>query len=158
AWNPRGASLGQLVEHRMRSMLRRDGPLFVVCASVVAFGIWLRLQNLGFPRVLTFDERHFVLNARNYIAHQHDWNDHPPLSKLLFALSIMMRGDNSVGWRFIAAAAGLFNILLAVTLGRNLFRDRLAGWLAGAFVAGDGFLIAYSRTALPDGILVTFVL
>jgi dolichyl-phosphate-mannose-protein mannosyltransferase len=157
-WRARGAFAFWGLGQKVRLLLRRDGPLFVVCVGMTALGIGLRVQDLGFPYDLSFDEQHFVLNARNYIAHQHDWNDHPPLGKLLIALGMLVRGDNSLGWRIVPLASGLANVALALTLGRNLFRDRRAGWLAAAFVAGDGFLVAYSRTALLDGILTTFVL
>jgi dolichyl-phosphate-mannose--protein O-mannosyl transferase len=130
-------------------------PLLFVCAASVAFGVYLRVQQLGFPPTLTFDEHHFVENARNYLAGRPDWNDHPPLGKLLMALSMQLIGDSPVGWRVTALCFGLASIVLAYLVGRALFRDPLAGALAAAFFAIDGFLIAYSRTALLDGMLVT---
>lgn len=152
-----GRALGRRAR-AVRRAARRDGPLLVLAVALVALGVGLRVTDLGFPPRLTWDEHHFVENARNYIAHRHDWNDHPPLGKLLMALAMLSVGDTSVGWRLVPLLFGLSNVVLAGALGARLFRDRRAGWLAAAFVAGDGFLISYSRTALLDGMLTTFVL
>jgi len=134
----------------------RDGPLVVACVGLVALGVTLRVNDLGFPPSLTWDEHHFVLNARNYIHHEHDWNDHPPLGKLLIAAGMLLLGDTSIGFRFAPLFFGILSILLGGAIAAWLFRDRRAGLIAAAFVAGDGFLIAYSRTALLDGMLATF--
>src|SRR5262249_45966470 len=101
---------------------------------------------------------HFVENARNYLTGQADWNDHPPLGKLLMAAAISLLGDTSLAWRLAPSLCGLLSIVLAFVAARALFRDPIAGALAAAFVALDGFLIAYSRTALLDGMLTCFAL
>ena len=44
-----------------------DSPLVAACGVMIVFGIWLRVQRLAFPRGLTWDEHHFVNNARNYL-------------------------------------------------------------------------------------------
>lgn len=117
-----------------------------------------RFWQLDFPPQLTFDEHHFVKNARNYLEGKFDWNDHPPLGKLFMAFSIKHLGDSSFAFRLPSAVCGLLNILFAGLLGRSLFASKTAGLLAAAFIAADGFLLAYSRTALLDGILTTFTL
>jgi dolichyl-phosphate-mannose--protein O-mannosyl transferase len=129
-------------------------PLTLVCVLGIAFGVVLRVQQLGFPPTLTFDEHHFVENARNFLAGQPDWNDHPPLGKLLMAGAMQALGDTSVAWRLVSLLAGLANLALVWWLARALFRDATAAWLAATFFALDGFLIAYSRTALLDGMLL----
>jgi dolichyl-phosphate-mannose--protein O-mannosyl transferase len=121
-------------------------------------GVFLRVQHLGFPPTLTFDEHHFVLNARNFLTTKADWNDHPPIGKLLIAVVIWLHGDDAVGWRIVPLGFGLLSIVLAYFIARALSRDTLAGPLAAAFVAADGFLIAYSRTALLDGMLTAIAL
>ena len=134
-------------------------PLLVsVCAALVVGGVWLRAQHLMFPPNLSFDEHHFVENARNYLAGRADWNDHPPLGKLLIALMIRLRGDNAVAWRTAPLLFGFGTIVLAHELARRLFQRWQAGLVAAAFVAAEGSLIAYSRTALLDGMLTFFCL
>jgi dolichyl-phosphate-mannose-protein mannosyltransferase len=143
---------------RLRARLGGDAGLIALCLAMIAFGIGLRAWDLGFPRHFTFDEHHFVENARAYLAGQVDRNDHPPLGKLILALGIRWFGDNPLGWRIFPFGFGLVNVALVAALAARLF----AGWrpalIAAALVAADGFFIAYSRAALLDGMLTCFVL
>lgn len=141
-----------------RAERHRDLALLIVAGTVIGLGVWLRVRQIGVPEGLSWDEHHFVENARNYLQHKPDWNDHPPLGKLLITQSIYLFGDHSVAWRLPSLLMGLASIALAGVLGASLFRSWRAGLLAAAFVAGDGFFIAYSRTALLDGVVATFVL
>lgn len=140
------------------SRLRANGPLLTLCVVSIALGVVLRAQSLGFPNHLTFDEHHFVENARNYLRGAKDWNDHPPLGKLIIALPMYVLGDTSFAWRLAPLLFGCANIGLAFALGRRLFRDPLVGLLAATFFAIDGFLLSYSRAALLDGMLTTTLL
>lgn len=136
------------------------------CAALVtiALGIFARFWRLGFPAQFSFDEHHFVENARNYLHGKPDWNDHPPLGKLTMASSIELWGDSAFAWRFVSAVVGVATIGVAFALARSLFRHDSpsrrndVALLAGAVVAADGFCIAYSRTALIDGQLTFFAL
>jgi dolichyl-phosphate-mannose--protein O-mannosyl transferase len=141
-----------------RSPSAADRPMFVACALLVLFGIWLRVQDLGFPASFGFDEHHFVPNARNYLNGRSDTNDHPPLGKLIIALAIRLRGDIPVGWRLAPCALGIGTILFAAALAQWAFRDRRAGWIAAALIAIDGFFVSYSRMALLDGMLTSLCL
>ncbi len=120
---------------------------------MLVLGIVLRVHAFGFPSSFMFDEHHFVENARNYLNHQADWNDHPPLGKLLIAQSILWLGDNSVGWRIPSLVFGFVTIACGGLVAARLFKSSSAGWIAAAFLSVDGFLIAYSRAALLDGFL-----
>jgi dolichyl-phosphate-mannose-protein mannosyltransferase len=138
-----------------RFFAKPDAPLLVLCGVCIALGLYLRAQALGFPDHLTFDEHHFVENARNYLAHKADWNDHPPLGKLIIAVPMSVLGDTSFAWRLAPLLFGIANVGLAFVLGFRLFRDRWAGIFAATFFAIDGFLLSYSRSALLDGMLTT---
>lgn len=133
---------------------RAERVLVAVCLLLIVAGIVLRVQRLGAPTEFMFDEKFFVGSARRYLEHRSDGNDHPPLGKLVIAVSLAIFGDNPVAWRLPSALAGIGNIALAGALGRALFRDRVAGLLAATFVAVDGFLICYSRSAVMDQQLV----
>lgn len=132
--------------------------LLAACALLVVAGIGLRVQDLAFPAEFTFDERWFVRGARRYLAHQPDQNDHPPLGKLFIAASIALLGDHAFAWRLPSLLAGITNIGLAGVLAQRLFKDRVAGALAAAFVAVDGFLLVHSRSAVMDEGLTTWFL
>lgn len=132
--------------------------LFAVAMAALAVGVASRFWDLGYPPRMTFDEEHFVVNARHYIAGMADNNDHPPLGKLLIAVGFLMLDDHSLGWRIVPLAFGLQSIALSYYLGKLLFNDARAGLLAAVFISIDGFFISYSRTALLDGMLVCLML
>jgi dolichyl-phosphate-mannose--protein O-mannosyl transferase len=129
-----------------------------VLGVLLAAGLLLRLVDLGVLPRLGFDEDHFVLAARAYLAGEADRNNHPPLGKIFIAVGMLLLGDDPTGWRAAAVVWGLQTIVVAGVLARELFEDRRAGWLAAAFVAADGFFLTYSRAALLDGSLACFVL
>ena len=55
---------------------------------------------------------HFVENARNILATRSDWNDHPPLGKLLLAIGIVALGERQALAFGFTLGAG-FGTLLA---------------------------------------------
>jgi dolichyl-phosphate-mannose--protein O-mannosyl transferase len=135
-----------------------DSPLVAACGVMIVFGIWLRVQRLAFPRGLTWDEHHFVNNARNYLQGLPDGNDHPPLGKLLMAVPMHFVGDSSLGWRLAPLVLGILLIPLVGAVASWATGRRNAFWVGCALAAGDGFLIAYSRSALLDGMLACLCL
>ena len=131
----------------------------VLLGCMIVGGVVLRIQGIGLPYEHTFDESQYVDPAHHYLLGVEDLSDgHPPLSKLLIAVGMLLCGHNPLGWRFISLCFGIQSIVLAFWLASSLFEDRRAGWLAAAFVAADGFFISYSRTGLPDGVLNCLVL
>ncbi len=128
-------------------------PLCALLAAMLLLGAFLRVYAFDYPSSFLFDEHHFVENARNYLNGKADWNDHPPLGKLVIAQSISALGDNSAGWRLPSLVTGFLTLILGGLAAARLFRSPRAGWLAAAFLGVDGFLIAYSRGALLDGLL-----
>lgn len=135
-----------------------DLPWASVCLVALAFGAWLRARDLGSPRVMSFDEHHFVVNARRYLEHASDLNDHPPLGKLVFGVAMRWLGDEPKGWRFAPLCFGYANVIL-VGLLSHWATGRKSAFYIGAFLAAlDGFLISYSRCALLDGMLTALCL
>jgi dolichyl-phosphate-mannose--protein O-mannosyl transferase len=129
-------------------------PLGVLLTVLILFGLYLRVHDFGYPTRLQFDEHHFVKTARGYLQQQPDWNDHPPLGKLIIAFGIAFVGDSSVGFRVPALLAGLLTIAAGSLAAKRLFPSRWAPLFAAALLSADGFFIAYSRAALLDGFLV----
>jgi len=105
--------------------LNRVTQLLVV--ALVIGGVIARAHDFGYPNELTWDEHHFVENARNLLEGRSDRNDHPPLGKLLLALGIVAVGDEGAGWRLAPLLFGLALIALAYALGASAFRSRVAG-------------------------------
>lgn len=137
------------------SGLRLEWLTRVLLLALIAGGAAARLFDFGYPNELTWDEPHFVENARNILEGRSDWNDHPPLGKLLIAAGILALGDQGAGWRLAPLVLGLALIVVAYALGTAAFRSKTAGLYAGAFIAASGFVLAFSKTALLDGMLAT---
>ena len=156
-----GAALAGVVQAGRRSwqaLSPAERATTAALSIMIVAGVALRIQNIAFPPRFTFDEQHFVPNARRYLVGEADDNDHPPLGKLLIAVGLLLFGDNPTGWRAASLIFGLQSLVVAAALARALFANRRAGWFAAAFFAGDGFFLAYSRTALLDGGLACLVL
>jgi dolichyl-phosphate-mannose--protein O-mannosyl transferase len=143
-------------EQRAVRAFRQDAPLYCVIGALLVFGVVLRAQNLGVPTVFKWDEHHYVETARAYVHHQYAWNDHPPLSKLIIATFMYRLGDKPFVWRLPSLLFGIADIGLIAWLTQVVWKSNRAAWIAAAFVAADGFFIAYSRTALLDGMIVAF--
>lgn len=118
-------------------------------------GVVLRIQNVGYPFHFNFDENQFVGAAHQFLTCMPDASEccHPPLAKLIIGVGMVICGNNPWGWRFMPLVFGLQCIVLAFLIADALFKDRRAAWLAAAFVAVDGFYIAFSRVAFPEVIL-----
>lgn len=131
--------------------------VLVVCLLMGALGFGGRVLQLGSPPHLSFDEHHFVNNARRYQQGERDLNDHPPMTKLLLLPALRLFGDQPFSWRIMNAALGCLLVFLIGLVAQRLFDDARVGLLAASFAALDGMLIAYARNALPDTPLWTFV-
>jgi dolichyl-phosphate-mannose--protein O-mannosyl transferase len=132
---------------------------YLLVLMVVA-GVVLRIQNVGFPYGYGFDEEQMVSAARQFLLGLPDTGEccHPPLSKLLVGVGMLLFGDNPLGWRFASVVLGVQCLALTFFLTSTLFEDKRAGWLAAAFMAADGFCIAFSRDTFPEGMMTCFVL
>jgi dolichyl-phosphate-mannose-protein mannosyltransferase len=125
---------------------------------MIVGGAFIRMRDPAWPTWFTFDEEPFVKNAHNYALAVADNNDHPPFGKMLIAVGMLIFGYNSLGWRFIPLVFGLQSVFLAYWLGRVVFGNKRAGFMAAAFMAADGFFISYSRSGLLDGTMISFML
>ena len=144
---------------RWGGMARAQRVTTLLLVFMIVGGTLLRMQGMGFPPRNTFDEQFYGPTSHHFLLGVPDMHDyHPPLGKLLGAIGLLLFGYNSVGWRFMYLCFGLQTMVIAFWLAREIFASRRAGWLAAAFVAADGFFIAYSRTALIDGMLTCFIL
>jgi dolichyl-phosphate-mannose-protein mannosyltransferase len=127
------------------------GPLL---AFMIVAGVVLRVWNVGYPFHTGFDEHQYINAAHQFMVGGSDTECcHPPLSKLLVGIGMVLLGNNPEGWRYTPLVFGLHSMVLAFLIAKSLFRDRNAGWLAAAFMAADGFYLSYSRAALGDILL-----
>ena len=79
----------------------------------------------------------------------YEWT-HPPLGKEIIAVSILLFGDNTFGWRAASAVFGAIGIALIYWLGLVLTRRRVAACLAAILTLADGLYFVESRAGLLD--------
>lgn len=147
----------------MKSLLGRDSSwayrsVLVLTVVTVLVGLWARVWKLGFPGQRIWDEIYFPVMARKFLEGVYQFDLHPPLGKFIIAVGIALFGDTPIGWRVMPLLFGCAMIPLGAALGWYLMRERVAALLLAAFIAGETFLIAYSRIGIMDGILVFFTL
>jgi len=128
----------------------------IIVGALLAVTIATRFWHLGTPPEIVFDEVHFVGQAREYLHSETFLDPHPPVAKLLIALSIWIFGDHSWSWRVANAVMGTILVGVTYLLGRRMFKDRLAATLAAGCVVLDGFFLVDSRIACIDIVYLTF--
>jgi dolichyl-phosphate-mannose-protein mannosyltransferase len=147
----------------MKSLLNRERSwafrsVLLLAIFTLAVGLWARLYRLGFPPNQMFDELYFPVMAKKYLDGIYQFDLHPPLGKFIIAASIALLGDTPFAWRWMPAVFGCAMIPLGALLGWYYFKERVAALLLATFIAGETFLVAYSRTGVMDGFLVFFML
>lgn len=134
-------------------------------AIAAAFGVasfillWIRYW---VPPGKIFDEIYFARAAEEYLERRYIYeNTHPPTTKLLITLSVMLfgglpGGDNAWGWRFLNVVAGAVAVPLLYLLAKRITRSRLFGAYAALLFAADGMHYVQSRIATPEAFVVCF--
>ena len=134
----------------------------------------IRIQNLGYPKNLVFDETYYAKDAWSLLkfGYERNWPDdanaqvvagtpdvysstaefvvHPPLGKLLIGVGEHFFGMNSFGWRISAVVFGSLLVFFTIRLARRLSRSTLIGAIAGILLTFDGLAFVMSRIALLD--------
>lgn len=136
------------------------------------FSFLTRFFNLSFPPKVVFDEAHFGLYATKYFSNQYYFDIHPPLGKMLLAISGFIGGIkpgfnfepdsfygdfNFLALRFLPALLGSLLVLLIYFLVKELGFSRRVAFLSGFLVLFGNAFIVQSRLILLDIILVFFI-
>ena len=84
-------------------------------------------------------------------------NTHPPVTKLLITLSVIMfgglpNGDTSYGWRFLNVVAGALAVVICFYLAKRITRSTLFGAYAAVLFGLDGMHCTRSRASLPRSV------
>lgn len=157
--------------------LHRRAPhalLGLVSLASLGARLWYLPNPAGGARhasALIFDETYYVNAARVLLGIHppagapyasallgHDPNaEHPPLVKLLVALSMKVFGDNAWGWRAVPLLFGSLAILAVFWMVRSA---RGGPWLAlgaASLMAADNLLLVHGRIATLDIVVVTLM-
>jgi dolichyl-phosphate-mannose-protein mannosyltransferase len=132
---------------------RTDTVLLGVLAAVA---IATRFWRLGYPSEPIFDELQFVGQSLAYLRGEQFLDPHPPLAKLLVAVSVSLFGAHPWSWRFPSACLGSGLVVVSYLLGRELFRNRFSALMCAALVLCDGMFLIHSRLAMLEIFHVTF--
>lgn len=142
---------------------RQKQSLILVC--ILAFAFFTRAYRVYLPTNYMFDEVYHAVTAkliaRNDPRAFEWWNPpvephtavdwlHPPLAKYTQAVSMLIFGENSFGWRFSSVVFGTLVIFLIYKLTEQVTRSKNMALLAAFLSSLDGLLLVQSRIAMND--------
>ena len=111
-----------------------------------------------YPPQAYFDEVYYPRSAAEYLtwAPQYEWT-HPPLTKLLIALSMLLFGgvnspigNSGYGWRFLNLVVGAALVFLVYVFAKRITQSSAFASIAAALIVLDGFHFTQSRIATPE--------
>ncbi|PCK08527.1 MAG: hypothetical protein COA42_08850 [Alteromonadaceae bacterium] len=148
-------------------------PMQTCVAILLLLGFCTRFFLLQHPDTAVFDEVHFNFFSSSYHSGLYYYDIHPPLGKLLIALSTAPFGgletadvvrtistpypdNNYIAMRFLPALAGALLPLVIFLISRELGINFFGSFVAGALIALDNGLLVQSRFILMDAFLLLF--
>ena len=135
-------------------MTRRDK---LYAAGISVFSFLLCAIRYWFPGERYFDEIYYPKSALEYLQGQpqFEWT-HPPLTKMLIALSMLLfggahgLGDTGWGWRFLNVVVGALTVYLLYAFAKRLTHSTMFAAIASTLLVFDGFHFTQSRIATPE--------
>ena len=138
----------------LASMSWRDHGLawvFTLLSLVVCL-LWYWL-----PAEKYFDEVYYPRAGEEYLGHKEIFEyTHPPLTKLIITLSMLLfgglhgLGDTGAGWRFLNIVIGALMVFVIYLFAKRLTRSTFFAAAAAAMLTFDGFHFVQSRIATPE--------
>jgi dolichyl-phosphate-mannose--protein O-mannosyl transferase/Gpi18-like mannosyltransferase len=154
---------------------------YVVAGAFGVVNFALSFVGYWWPPDKVFDEIYFARAGEEYLQNLRIYeNTHPPLTKLLVTLSMMLfggmphghglggwtalngvvghltNGDNSYGWRFLDVVFGALAVMLLYAFAKRITGSTLFASIAALFLTVDGMHFVQSRIATPEGFVVFF--
>jgi len=136
---------------RMRGLDWLFAGLFVVASFVVCI-FWIQ-----WPTEKIFDEIYYARAGEEYLKHMEIFEfTHPPLTKLVVTLSMMLfgglsgNGDQGLGWRFLNVVIGALMVGVLYLFAKRIAGSTVFAVMAAAMLLLDGFHFVQSRIATPE--------
>jgi len=107
---------------------------------------------------LIFDEAHYVPAARKMLMGMAVNNEHPPLSKALIILGILLFGDNPIGWRIFITLSGAVSVYLLGKLAGVVLKNNVLALCSAVLFACDVTSFNISSMAILDAPAMMFSL
>ncbi len=145
----------------MRALSQRAGDAIIAASLGVASFVLLFVRYWVPPNKI-FDEVYFARAAEEYLQRRYIYeNTHPPVTKLLITLSVILfgglqHGDTSYGWRFFDVLAGAIAVPICFLLAKRITRSTLFGAYAAVLFGLDGMHYVQARIATPEAFVVCF--
>lgn len=140
----------------IRNPKNRLWLIYICLLSIVS--IWIRFYQLGAIHDKIFDEVYFPVFANNYLTHTSFFDAHPPLGKLIIAVSIWLFGNVPFGWRCFNALAGLAVLAISYGFTFDLTKSRRISTIAFTLFAIEPMILVESRVGLINIYLLLFSL
>jgi dolichyl-phosphate-mannose--protein O-mannosyl transferase len=154
---------------------------YVVAAAFGVLNFVLSFVGYWWPPDKVFDEIYFARAGEEYLQNLRIYeNTHPPLTKLLVTLSMMLfggmphghglggwtglnaivghmaNGDNSYGWRFLDVVFGALAVMLLYVFAKRITGSTVFAAIAALLLTADGMHFVQSRIATPEGFVIFF--
>jgi dolichyl-phosphate-mannose-protein mannosyltransferase len=159
---PRRVGAVTIVGTRLVQSLRDPGTVLpmLLIAAFVARAAWLDVPQ----HTLIFDESYYVNAARTLLGWPVEEGapyagapagldpnlEHPPLGKLLLALSMLLLGDNGLGWRLPSLIAGMAALGAVYLIVRSAGESAWFAILAVGLLAFDNLTLVHGRLGTLD--------
>ncbi|MFN2450121.1 MAG: phospholipid carrier-dependent glycosyltransferase [Candidatus Baltobacteraceae bacterium] len=137
-----------------------------LATGLAAFSFVLCAIRYWFPGEAYFDEVYYPKSAAEYLLGQpqFEWT-HPPLTKMLIAVSMWLfggmhshLGDTGWGWRLLNVAVGAVTVYLLYVFAKRLTQSTLFASIAATLLVFDGLHFVQSRIATPEITVAFFCL
>jgi dolichyl-phosphate-mannose--protein O-mannosyl transferase/Gpi18-like mannosyltransferase len=154
---------------------------YAIAAGFGAVNFVLSFAGYWWPPDKVFDEIYFARAGEEYLQNLRIYeNTHPPLTKLLVTLSMMLfggmphghglggwtglnaivghmsNGDNAYGWRFLDVVFGALVVMLLYAFAKRITGSTIFASLTALMLTLDGMHFVQSRIATPEGFVIFF--
>jgi len=135
--------------------MTRPDYLIAIALTLTSFVICILWY--GYPTEKYFDEVYYPRAGEEYLSHKPIFEyTHPPLTKLIITLSMMLfgglhgLGNTGYGWRFLNIVIGALMVYVLYIFAKRLTRSTLFATAAAVMLTFDGFHFVQSRIATPE--------